>query len=635
MILRKDRLGVFETRSPAAEHRSGLTDGLLAVSILLPVHNAAETLLLAVESLLGQTFRDFELIIIDDGSTDGSLELAGQQARRDNRIRLIGQARAGLVETLNRGLRMARAPLVARMDADDIAHPARLMKQTAFLCAHPEIAVVGSAYREINEQGTVLGHVRMPCSPARLRYHLRYKGNPLGHPSVMIRRDLVLAAGGYRDVFPHAEDYDLWLRLDERYNLDNIDEELIDYRRRGAGVSLRNLEQQQLSAIGARQVSALRRRGLPDPADGLEMPVTRQLLLDWGVSESELNVSMHQWIAINRELAVRMGIDLEVVLSEIEQRYSKGHAGYRHRRPLNRLTSPTHRFSVVVPAHNQSGFVRRALISAMRAESADEILVVDDGSNDDTPRVIASLRDRFPERIRNLTSGSGEHLGVHRRLNQLVAAAHNEYIAALKADDLFVANRFEAVEGALGRVSFDLAFGDMLLIDPSDSFVGSKREPLIAHSPLPKEFSVGNAVNGNLAENLLFYQNVAGTISNFIFSKRCHEQVGGFRDFRYVYGWDFALRALLVGKVHYVGHYLTAERFHPLKAISHDTEALHREIARMAEGILIDLPRQVAAAGVGKVLTSLIEKPYSEIVELSDDRYSPPFSGPARQAVNF
>jgi len=188
------------------------------VSVVVPVHNADSTLSSALESILSQTRRDFELIAIDDGSTDGTARLLADFARRDSRVRLLQPGRVGLVGALNEGLSAARGQYVARFDADDFAHPDRLAEQTAYLEAHPEIAVVGSLVECFSEDAEVGEGFRVYeawinslVDPDAIAREI-FVESPLVHPSVTFRRDTVCDAGGYRDT-PWPEDYELWLRL--------------------------------------------------------------------------------------------------------------------------------------------------------------------------------------------------------------------------------------------------------------------------------------------------------------------------------------------------------------------------------------------------------------------------------------
>jgi len=185
--------------------------------VLLPFRDAADTLNDCLESILAQSFAEFELLAVDDGSRDGSADLVRGVAARDPRVRLLRSGGDGLVAALNTGMRAARSPLLARMDADDRMLPVRLAAQERFLAANPQVAVVGS--RVQHAAGT-------PPSDGLSEY-LRwlngclssddiaeeiYVESPLAHPSVMMRRDRIVDAGGYRSG-PFPEDYDLWLRL--------------------------------------------------------------------------------------------------------------------------------------------------------------------------------------------------------------------------------------------------------------------------------------------------------------------------------------------------------------------------------------------------------------------------------------
>ncbi|MFT3828066.1 MAG: glycosyltransferase family 2 protein [Opitutaceae bacterium] len=187
-----------------------------AVSILLPVFNAAATLPAALASLRAQTFANWELIAVDDGSTDATPVLLSAAAAADPRLHILTQAHAGIVAALNFGLTTARAPLVARFDADDECHPERLERQVAFLDTHPEIGLCGTQVEFGGDAATNRGyalHVEWTnslLSPAEIALN-RFVESPVAHPSVLFRRELVAAHGGYRE---HAwpEDYELWLR---------------------------------------------------------------------------------------------------------------------------------------------------------------------------------------------------------------------------------------------------------------------------------------------------------------------------------------------------------------------------------------------------------------------------------------
>ena len=204
------------------------------VSILLPFRDAHETLTECLDSIAAQTLADYELLAIDDGSRDASATLVAQRAERDTRIRLIRQPPLGLVAALNRGLGEARAPLIARMDADDRMHPERLAAQHAVLSAEPDLGLLATQVRPFPDahiQG-LREYIRWQnacCDPATIADEI-YVESPFAHPSVMFRRRVVQAAGGYRaGDFP--EDYDLWLRLARRgVRMAKLPRVLLDWR---------------------------------------------------------------------------------------------------------------------------------------------------------------------------------------------------------------------------------------------------------------------------------------------------------------------------------------------------------------------------------------------------------------------
>ena len=209
-----------------------MRDSTPEISVFMPVYNGRRYLREAVESILAQTFRDFEFLIIDDGSSDGSLGILAEYAESDPRIRLISRENRGLVATLNEGLALARADLVARMDADDVSLPERLEKQHALMEARPEVVLCGAYYEYMDAKGRPLRKMdHFPTTHEGIEeQHLR-GGTCVCHPASMYRRRVALAVGGYdTSITQYAEDYDLWLRMGERGQLANIPEILLRYR---------------------------------------------------------------------------------------------------------------------------------------------------------------------------------------------------------------------------------------------------------------------------------------------------------------------------------------------------------------------------------------------------------------------
>jgi hypothetical protein len=209
----------------------------------MPVHDGAAFLRPAVESILGQSYRELELLVMDDGSRDESAAIVA--SFRDPRVRLHGRAeRRGLVATLNEGLDLVRTEYVARMDADDVAHPERLARQVTFLDAHPSVAVLGTAVKDIGAQRR--GYA-LPRDHGAIRARLLFDW-AIAHPSVMLR-PVVLRAHGlrYDPAYPHAEDYALWVEVAARAEVANLPEQLLQYRHHDCQVSACAQEEQHES----------------------------------------------------------------------------------------------------------------------------------------------------------------------------------------------------------------------------------------------------------------------------------------------------------------------------------------------------------------------------------------------------
>jgi glycosyltransferase involved in cell wall biosynthesis len=219
---------------------------MTSISIVMPVRNAGRFLEEALASVLSQTFPDFELIVVLDRSTDESEAMARGAQRRDDRIRVIDNSGAGLVDALNNGADAARGDFLARLDADDRMAATRLERQYDFLHRHPDIVATGSAATVIDDASRPVDRIRVPASDAALRRRL-VRGNPFVHSSMTMRRQAFIAAGRYRNAFPLVEDYDLWLRLARQGRLMNFAEPLVDYRRHAGTLSVRFAEEQALA----------------------------------------------------------------------------------------------------------------------------------------------------------------------------------------------------------------------------------------------------------------------------------------------------------------------------------------------------------------------------------------------------
>jgi glycosyltransferase involved in cell wall biosynthesis len=216
------------------------------ISVLLPFRNAAPTIAAALESIASQSRRDFELLAVDDGSTDASVEIVASFRRTLPSLTIITPRERGLVAALNAGLAAARGELVARMDADDSMHPERLARQAAYLGSNPSLCAAGSRVELFSEEGEIAAgyreYVRWQnrcVTPSDVAEEI-YVESPLAHPAVMFRRDVIAEAGSYHDGdFP--EDYELWLRLHALgLGMGKVDEVLLRWRESAGRASRRD-----------------------------------------------------------------------------------------------------------------------------------------------------------------------------------------------------------------------------------------------------------------------------------------------------------------------------------------------------------------------------------------------------------
>jgi glycosyltransferase involved in cell wall biosynthesis len=232
-----------------------------AISVLMPVYNAERYLIQAVDSILNQTFTDFEFLIIDDGSTDGSRVILERYAAADPRIRLVSRPNTGYAVALNEMIGMARGEFLARMDSDDVARPDRFEHQAAFLKSHPEVVCVGGWIQLIDAAGRRLTRQQTPTDNESLQNLALQGGMPMGHPTLMYRRQAVEAIGRYRTDFMPAEDVDLILRIGEQGQLAALPRVVLDYRLHSQSVSEQRVHRQSNLARTASD-EACDRRGL-------------------------------------------------------------------------------------------------------------------------------------------------------------------------------------------------------------------------------------------------------------------------------------------------------------------------------------------------------------------------------------
>ncbi|OYX21517.1 MAG: hypothetical protein B7Z04_02805 [Rhodobacterales bacterium 32-66-9] len=236
------------------------------LSVLMPVYDCDQFVQAAIDSILNQTFRDFEFIIIDDGSKDRTAEIVEAAAARDPRIRVISRENRGIVPSLNEALEQATGTLVARMDGDDISLPDRFSRQVAYLQANPECGLVGTQIMFMDPDGRPIAPMPNPLGHDEIVARMMIGREGISHPTVLFRREVAQSINGYSDRFKHAEDIDFFLRMAEATRVANMPELLLHYRQHPKSIG-RTQSEAQAAAHYRAICEAASRTGAPMPKE--------------------------------------------------------------------------------------------------------------------------------------------------------------------------------------------------------------------------------------------------------------------------------------------------------------------------------------------------------------------------------
>jgi GT2 family glycosyltransferase len=265
------------------------------VSVVMVTRNVERFLAEAIESILGQTFEDFEFIILDFGSTDSSKAIAASYGAKDSRIKLHEVASCGLTEARNASCRVAQGKYIAIMDADDVSLPNRLASQVDFMEEHPQVGLLGALADCMNSEGKSLGfrvHLNPPTDDEKIRLALREQ-SPFCQPTIMLRREAFEVVEGYRPVLAQAEDYDLFVRIAERFCCAGLEQVVLNYRIHPHQLSMHKQRQQSLCMLAAQASAAARRNGKPDPLDSVK-EITPKVVEYLGISMAAQRSSLVQ-----------------------------------------------------------------------------------------------------------------------------------------------------------------------------------------------------------------------------------------------------------------------------------------------------------------------------------------------------
>lgn len=230
-------------------------------------YNASRYLREAMDSVSTQTYRDYEFIVVNDGSTDDTAKISQEYAAKDDRIALINKENTGLADSLNTGMRIARGEWIARLDADDIALPDRLARQMAYVDSHPQTVLVGSGFIEMDPVGTCLRHYRYPARQDRCRRRIERIGSFPPHSSCCYHKPTVERLGGFNGRFRRSQDADLWFRLSRVGEIGVLSTPLVKIRKHRENISNEDGGRMQATfGIAAHVCHLLRVQGTDDPS---------------------------------------------------------------------------------------------------------------------------------------------------------------------------------------------------------------------------------------------------------------------------------------------------------------------------------------------------------------------------------
>lgn len=430
------------------------------ITVLMPVYNGADYLAESVETILAQTFRDFEFLIINDGSKDGSQAILEAFAARDPRIRLLQQANMGLAATLNKGLGLAQGALVARQDQDDLSAPERLARQLAYMQAHPDCVLLGSSASILVDRTPTERAHDHPVTNAVLKLDLLFN-NPFVHSSVMLRRDRVLELGGYttdRNRQP-PEDYELWSRVGRAAKIANLPERLLVYREAAHSMSRtgHNPFQSKLTLLCAENLALGAGLVAPDrhcqdiAALMHQAPAQLSQHPDLAAMEAVLQFCVDR-IAPQTESAEERRAYLERAaywMDSLRHHYrmqvtlrprSPAEAALWRAKPFTGMLPERPAVTVLMPVYNGEAQVADAIESILGQTFAEfEFLIVNDGSQDHTQAILEDYAAR-DTRIRVVQQAN---MGLTATLNVGLRLARGEFVARQDHDDLSAPERLQ------------------------------------------------------------------------------------------------------------------------------------------------------------------------------------------------
>ncbi len=312
------------------------------VSVVMCVRDGEQYLGEAIRSILNQTYRHFEFIIVNDGSTDGTASILDRLQIEDDRIRVFHQEKKGIYFSANKGCRLAKGKYIARFDADDIAFPERLERQVTFLEQNADIAALGTAAIQINPQGQPITTFIPPVSANQIKAVIRH-WDPLVQPTVMMHKATFEAVNGYQETYELCGDYDLWIRISERFKLANLPEPLLYWRMHSEEVTNRNIRQHTIYKLIAQKSARLRQKTGKNVLESVEK-ITPSVLKTLGISENHISKALVEGCYLRAYMMLEAG-DTENAQRYFNEILTASHSnGWRKRMALRLCRLYTHSY---------------------------------------------------------------------------------------------------------------------------------------------------------------------------------------------------------------------------------------------------------------------------------------------------
>ena len=612
---------VAALRSPIPDPRSPIP----AVSVVMTVYNRTDFVPDAVRSILNQTLRDLELIVVDDGSDAPTKAMLRELAESDPRMRAIEQDNAGIFVAANAGLRACRAPLVARLDSDDLAEPTRLEIQKAFFddSANAEVVCCGTFMKLVDAQNRFLHIEVKPTDDQAIQEDLLRGHCAIGHPSSMMRRSALERIGGYDESFTSAGDLEIFLRLGEVGKLANLDAPLTRYRLHAQSVSEEKGLKQRENCRRACEL-AWARRGETRPFEGADL---------WrpaGDRDSEHHYALRYgwwaWRAGQFATAAHYGKralklkpwDKQAWMLWMKSRGKANqpeprHAGSgigdqgtgRQDSPTNptpansgpdpRSPIPAPRVSVAMPMRDAAKFVAdsvRSVLSQATPACSVQLVIVDDGSTDGSADVVRAVLDEADWPHTHTEILPGPQSGIAAALNAAFARCTGTYLARCDSDDLFPPGRLATHAAFLDSTEggdFVAVCGGFETIDPKGRLID------VLHKDCRAREFTADLRDGTTPTHF-------GT---FLIRRVLVEQLGGARDyFAGTEDVDLQLRIGTAGRVWFAPATAYSYRLHHQSSTHTQasptreflTEQARKFARQRADGLEDDLARGVAEA---------------------------------------